>query len=175
MVKLYKMLVIIVAVIVVMSNGASAGSSNQVLIEGRAIDVIDGNIIIVVVEDSDPSILEVMLYGVAVSDITLERDGDSMYVKVPPHADDAYMYFATEVFGQSVTVNAISLADHGRIVGEIFVGDKNINLEVLSKGFGTLDGNYLQEQDLEKYVQAVSQARLDRAGVWGDNDSMTSK
>lgn len=69
------------------------------------------------------------------------------------------------VENKSVEIESHGFDKYGRMLAYIFIDRKNLNSEILEKGFGTL---YYYEKDLhyDELKQAEEFARLNRLGIW---------
>ena len=149
---------------------------DSIILSGRVIDIVHGNIIVMVTSNNGfDHYFKAVLYGVRIPDITWVRDYDNDTFTIEPCADEAYMFFAVNVFNQDVELEVISLDDQGREIGIVYLQKKNINLEVLSKGLGRVDFTTIQNEDVPIYLEAELKAKTSRLGVWGYDDSYTSQ
>jgi endonuclease YncB( thermonuclease family) len=56
---------------------------------------------------------------------------------------------------------------YGRTVAEIYVGSRNINLQMVQMGAAFAYRKYLKQCDHDAYMQAETRAMNGKAGVWG--------
>lgn len=76
---------------------------------------------------------------------------------------------AAYIFKKDVTVKVFGTDKYKRTLGEIFVGDKSINLAMVRDGMAWHYKKYSQH---ENYAQAESQARAAKRGLWADEKPM---
>ena len=69
------------------------------------------------------------------------------------------------VFGKEVSVEWKKRDQYGRILGEVFVGETNVNLQMVKDG---LAWHYKHFDNTPEYAQAELDAREKRLGLWSD-------
>ena len=78
-----------------------------------------------------------------------------------------------EVFGKDVTVEWYKLDRYGRMVGKVLVDGRDVCLEQVKAGLAWHYKYYQGEQSLEDrklYADAEDEARLERRGLWVDEN-----
>lgn len=77
------------------------------------------------------------------------------------------------IFGKTVDGDWRKKDKYGRTVGKIFIDGEDANLEQIKSGFAWHYKAYEREQsaaDRQSYSQAEIDARIDRLGIWQDED-----
>jgi len=69
------------------------------------------------------------------------------------------------VFGKDVTVTWKSKDKYGRVLGTVFVGGKDINLQMVRDGYAH---HYKRFDSSPAYAAAETEARQNRRGLWSD-------
>ena len=69
--------------------------------------------------------------------------------------------------GKSISLKPQVKDRYGRTVAEIFVGARNINLQMVQEGAAYAYRQYLKQCDREEYLQAETFASNKGLGVWG--------
>jgi micrococcal nuclease len=87
--------------------------------------------------------------------------------KKQPYGQKAKQFTADMVAGKVVKVWETDTDRYGRIVGFVFVGDKNLNKELLSAGLAWHYKQYSRDPELAKLE---SQARIAKIGLWSEPD-----
>jgi micrococcal nuclease len=87
--------------------------------------------------------------------------------KKQPYGQKAKQFTADMVAGKVVKVWETDIDRYGRIVGFVFVGDKNLNKELLSAGLAWHYKQYSRDPELAKLE---SQARIAKIGLWSEPD-----
>ena len=85
--------------------------------------------------------------------------------KSMPFSEEATNFLKEQIQNKSVKIEAHGVERYGRTLAYIFLDDKNINKEILSRGFATL---YYYEQDKHyaELKKAEEFARLNQKGLW---------
>ena len=107
--------------------------------------------------------------------ITIIGDGNTQY-KIRLNAIDApeksqafgqksKQQLSNYVFGKDVTVTWKSKDKYGRILGTVFVGGKDINLQMVRDGYAH---HYKRFDSSPAYAAAEAEARQNRRGLWSD-------
>jgi len=71
---------------------------------------------------------------------------------------------ARKVAGRRVAVVSRGLDQHGRLLGTLWIDDRNINREMVEEGHAWVFGRIAPDPE---FVAAESRARRDRRGLWG--------
>ena len=74
-------------------------------------------------------------------------------------------YLATMVAGKSVKVEWAKKDKYGRILGDVFVGEVNVNLRMVQGGMAW---HFKRFDDTPIYAQAENEARAKKIGLWRD-------
>lgn len=92
--------------------------------------------------------------------IVSEDHGQSDYL----HAGD---YLSRLLLHRIVHIKGYGMDQHDRIVGVIFLEDRNINLEMVRAGLAQVCCEDIPKGlNLEPYRKAEEEARKDRRGIW---------
>lgn len=65
--------------------------------------------------------------------------------------------------GDKLSVRQIDKDRYGRVVGEVFYGQENLNLQMVRDGFVAVYPDYCKD---EQYFQAEKAAKAKKSGVW---------
>src|SRR5262249_34773645 len=74
---------------------------------------------------------------------------------------------AGKIFGQTVRVDWKKRDRYGRIIGRVYVSDRDISLEMVREGWAWHFKRYSKEQAL---ADAESEARKSERGLWADKE-----
>ena len=92
-----------------------------------------------------------------------------------PFSKKSTKYFASLVLKKSVEVKSYSTDRYGRTLGVIFVGDKNVNLEMVKAGLAEVyRGRPAKGFDLKPYWNAEVEAKKAGVGMWSLEDKYIS-
>ena len=71
------------------------------------------------------------------------------------------------IHGRSISLKPQVKDRYGRTVAEIYVGSRNINLQMVQVGAAYAYRQYLKQCDRNAYLQAEATAAKSELGVWG--------
>jgi endonuclease YncB( thermonuclease family) len=92
-----------------------------------------------------------------------------------PFSRKSTNYLANLVLNKSVEVKSYGTDRYGRTLGVVFVGDKNVNLEMVKVGLAEVyRGRPAKGIDLKPYWDAESGAKKAGIGVWSLGDKYIS-
>ncbi|MGE5255973.1 MAG: thermonuclease family protein [Hyphomicrobiales bacterium] len=127
--------------------------------------VVDGNTLMVRNEKDEK--ITVRLVG-----IDAPEPSTSSGESGQPFGRQSAKHLASLVLGRVVDVQFYGLDGFGRMLGEVFAGDRNINLEMVRAGFAEVfRGKPAEGLSLAVYREAEKEAREANRGKWalGDN------
>lgn len=135
-------------------------------IEGTVIKVSDGDTIQVM--DSLGTKVKVRLYGIDCPETekSNKRTGH-VSKKGQPYGEEAYRALQGKLQRQHVRLDVMTAKDrYGRAVSIVWLGDRNINLEMVQDGYAWAYKQYLDRPHASEYIEAEEQARAKRVGLW---------
>jgi endonuclease YncB( thermonuclease family) len=92
-----------------------------------------------------------------------------------PFSDTSKKLLASLVLNREVEIKGYGLGPNNRIIGEIFVDGKNVNLEMLRAGLAEVyRGKSPRRLDLEPYRKLEAEARNAGRGAWSLGSKYTS-
>lgn len=118
---------------------------------GQVVGVHDGDSITVLVSGNEQ--LKVRLEGI-----------DAPELK-QPFSQSAKEALSTMVFGKAVNFERLKNDRYGRTIAVIFVGQTNVNLELVKQGFAWRYDAYSQDPVL---LDAQNSAKAVKRGLWAD-------
>lgn len=86
-----------------------------------------------------------------------------------PMGREARAALATKLGGGVVRVEGESRDQHGRLLGTLLVGDRDVNREMVAEGWAWAFTGFAEDDDL---VAAEAEARRARRGLWSDPQPM---
>lgn len=119
-------------------------------IRGLVVGVSDGDTI-TILDDMDKGKFRIRLYGIDAPE------------KKQDFGQKAKQYLSSRLFRKSVVIRYKEIDRYGRIVGKVYLGHIEINLEMLQKGYAWHYKNY---DNSEEYSQAEINARKKGIGLW---------
>tara|TARA_B100000674_G_scaffold279626_1_gene231118 strand:- start:125 stop:556 length:432 start_codon:yes stop_codon:yes gene_type:complete len=107
----------------------------------------------------------------------ITREGEKVTIRLacidaPETSQGASGKWATQILKSLIQARSISLKSqdkdfYGRTVAEIYVGKKNINLQMVQVGAAYAYRQYLKQCDRDAYLRAEAAANKQGLGVWG--------
>jgi micrococcal nuclease len=92
-----------------------------------------------------------------------------------PFSQNSTKYLVSLVLKKSVEVKSYGTDRYGRTLGIVFVGDKNVNLEMVKAGLSEVyRGKTADGLDLKPYWDAESGAKKAGIGMWSLGDKYIS-
>jgi endonuclease YncB( thermonuclease family) len=92
-----------------------------------------------------------------------------------PFHQQAAVHLSALVLNRTFNLTAYGFDSSGRILAEVFMDNKNINLEMVRDGFAEVyRGRPVRGQNLELYWKAEEQARNVKRGIWSQGDRYVS-
>jgi endonuclease YncB( thermonuclease family) len=121
--------------------------------------VIDGDTIIVNNADTKMSI---RLVGIDAPEISHKKHEPGQ-----PFSQQSTKYLAGLVLNKAVTVKSFGNDRYGRTLGEVFLGGKNVNLEMVKSGLAEVyRGTPVKGQNMEPYWKSEADAKKAGKGMW---------
>jgi len=104
---------------------------------------------------------------VRLAGITLQQDMRRWGSKRIVHSEKARQYLAGLLLNKIVRIRAYGSDMENRVVAELYLNGRNINLEMVRAGFAEVfSGGLYRELDLEPYRRAEQEARKAGRGMW---------
>jgi len=79
----------------------------------------------------------------------------------------AHRYLSDAVMGKQVVIRQTDLDQYNRPVVELFLGERNINLEMVSMGYAEAYRGKTKRLDSKAYLNAETAAKAEKVGIWG--------
>lgn len=136
-------------------QGGLGGPALAATLSGRVVGVTDGDTLVVL--DTQRATHRVRLAGIDAPE------------KHQAHADRAHQQLALMAHGRAVAVHFDHKDRYGRLLGQVWVNGKDINLALLEGGWAWHYIAYASEQsptDRKRYAEAEQDARAARRGLW---------
>jgi micrococcal nuclease len=92
-----------------------------------------------------------------------------------PFGQTATKYLAGLVLNKTVEIKEYGLDRYGRTLGVVFLGGKNVNLEMVKAGYAEVyRGTDAKGFDSAPYWKAEEEARAAKRGMWAQGDKYVS-
>lgn len=134
-------------------------------VTGTVTKVSDGDTIHVTTPEKTK--LTVRLYGMDAPEAPKinQRTG---HINKPgqPYGEESWKALEAKIMGKQVRLDIIDIDRHKRMVGVLWIGNRNINLEMVKEGYAEAYLEYLKEPYREQLIRAEKEARSGRRGIW---------
>lgn len=156
---------VFLSAILLFSPQAFAKEALRVL-EGTVIKVSDGDTINV---DSGGTKLKIRLYGIDAPE-TQKMNRKSGWISKPgqPYGNESWKALDEKIYRQRVRVEVRDIDQYKRLVSVVWLGNRNINREMVAEGNAWTYRQYLDRPHASEYIAAEEQARSKRLGLWRD-------
>jgi len=157
---------LLMLVFVVLITYPTTAFSQSTTVDGFVSRVWDGNNL--TVETRDRKKLNVRLYGIDAPELDKVNRKTKRIIKPgQPFGIEAKSYLSSLVFGRDVRLQLLVSDDNRKLVTIVWIGEKNINLEMIKAGMAEAYWEYLPDQVYrEQFRDAEREARKNRIGVW---------
>lgn len=88
-----------------------------------------------------------------------------------PYGDAARRALAAKLKGGAVRVEGVAIDQYQRLLGTLWIDDRNLNQELVTEGLAWVFGGFAPEENL---VAAETSARAARRGLWGGSETPVS-
>jgi endonuclease YncB( thermonuclease family) len=132
--------------------------------------VSDGDTI--TVETRESTKLKVRLYGIDAPETEkINRKTGRVNKLGQPYGDESEKYLASLVLGKTVRLDIIDIDRYRRMVSVVWLGERNINLEMVKAGMAEVYVEYLKYQPYrDQFLRAEREAKLKRLGIWSQGN-----
>lgn len=134
-------------------------------IEGTVTKVSDGDTIHVT--DSLGTRVKVRFYGMDAPETEKSNKKTHKISKAGQlYGEEAFQALREKVDRQHVRLEVTDIDKYKRSVCIVWLGDRNINLEMVQEGWAWAYRQYLDRPYVSEYIKAEEQARSQRLGLW---------
>lgn len=133
--------------------------------EGIVRHVADGDTVTVVTNEGTK--LKVRLYGIDAPEIQhINRRTGIIAKPGQPFGEEAYRALESKVLHKRVKVQIMDIDRYRRMVAVLYLGDRDINREMVQEGLAWAYKEYLKGPYASEYVNAENDARSKHLGLW---------
>jgi endonuclease YncB( thermonuclease family) len=79
---------------------------------------------------------------------------------------DSLVVLKNKVLNKHVRVDLLDVDRHRRIVAMLWMGNRNINLEVVKEGYAEAYREYLKDPYRQAFLDAEREAKSAKRGIW---------
>jgi len=160
-------LIIFVLLIFALVTVINASANQNIIrtVDGTVTKVSDGDTIHLTTPEQTK--LKVRLYGIDAPETDKINDRTGQ-VNIPgqPYGDESWKALSNKIMNKKVRVEILDIDKYRRMVGMVFLGERNINLEMVREGYAEAFIEYLKEPYRSEFLKEERGARLARKGIW---------
>jgi endonuclease YncB( thermonuclease family) len=134
-------------------------------VTGTVTKVSDGDTIQITTPDQTK--LKVRLFGIDAPE-TPKINRRTGHINKPgqPYGEESWKTLEIKIMRKQVRLDIIDIDRYKRMVGIIWLDNRNINLEMVSEGYAEAYVEYLKAPYRSKFINAEQEARTARKGIW---------
>ncbi len=111
--------------------------------------------------------LRVRLYGIdAPETVKINNHTDEISKEGQPYGEESWRALESKIMGKQVKLDILDIDKYRRMVGMIWLDNRNINLEMIKEGYAEAFIEYLKEPYKTEFIKAESEANAARKGIW---------
>ena len=134
-------------------------------VTGTITKIVDGDTVHLITPEQTK--LKVRLYGIDTPEAyKISRQKGQINEIGQPYAEESKKALNNKVMGKQVQLDIITTDKYRRIVGIIWLGERNINLEMVREGYAEAFLEYLDEPYRAKFIEAEHEAKTAKKGIW---------
>lgn len=138
------------------------------ILEGAVLKVSDGDTISMV---SVGTKVKIRFYGIDTPETEkINRRTGQINKPGQPYGDEAWHALEDKIAYQHVRVEVMDRDRFGRLVSVVWLGNRNINKEMVADGWAWAYRQYLDRPHASEYLRAEELARVQRIGLWRQNN-----
>lgn len=146
-------LCLIFAIINYNSKDKTSSANSEQFITAKVINVADGDTITVLTSNNEP--VKVRLQNIDAPE------------KKQEYGNQALKFTKNLLHGKIVDLKISGQDKYKRKIAEVFIGDVNINKEIVKHGWAWAYRDYLKDKS---YIQLEQQAKNAKLGLWAGNN-----
>jgi micrococcal nuclease len=134
-------------------------------VTGTVTKVSDGDTIHVTTENRTK--LRVRLYGIDAPEAPkINRRTHRVIKPGQPYGEESWKALKGKIMGMQIELEIYDVDQYKRMVGIVWLNDRNINLEMIREGYAEIYVGYLKEPDRSQFIRAELEARSAKRGIW---------
>ncbi len=134
-------------------------------ITGAVIKVTDGDSIQIMTPERTK--LKIRLYGIDAPETTKINHRTGQVSKPgQPYGDESWKGLKSKIMGKQVKVEILDIDKYRRMVGMVWLDDRNINIEMVRGGYAETFVEYLKPPYRTMFVAAEEEAKSAKSGIW---------
>lgn len=158
---------ILLFIILFLANCASIPTSKAAIrtVTGTITKVTDGDTVHLTTPEQTK--LKIRLYGIDAPE-TDKINNKTGRVNKPgqPYGEESMNALTNKIMGKQVKLDILDIDKYRRMVGMIYLDDRNINLEMIREGYAEAFVEYLKPPYREEFLATQRGAQSARKGIW---------
>jgi micrococcal nuclease len=111
--------------------------------------------------------LKVRMYGIDAPETPkVNNHTDQINKSGQPYGKESWKALESKIMGKKVKLDVIKIDRYRRMVGIIWLDNRNINMEMISEGYAEAYVEYLQAPYRSKFMEAQLEAKSAKKGIW---------
>jgi len=111
--------------------------------------------------------LKVRLYGIDAPETYKTNNRTGQVSKVgQAYGDESRKVLESKIMGKQIKLDIIDIDKYKRMVGMIWLDNRNINLEMVSEGYAEAFVEYLKPPYRSDFIAAEREAQSAKKGIW---------
>ena len=144
---------------------ASYGQDVMRTVTGTVVKISDGDTIHL--NTPEQTKLKVRLYGIDAPETDKINNHTRRISKTgQPYGEEAKNALENKIRGRQVKLDILDIDKYRRMVGIVYLGGRNINLEMVKEGYAEAYIEYLKDPYKKDFLKAEREARLLKKGIW---------
>ena len=134
-------------------------------VTGTVTKVSDGDTIHITTPEQTK--LKVRLYGIDAPETSkINRKTGHVHQPGQPYGKESWKALKEKIMGKKVKLEILDIDKYRRMVGMVWLDDRNINLEMVREGYAEAFIEYLKPPYREQFLKAEREAKSARRGIW---------
>jgi micrococcal nuclease len=134
-------------------------------VDGIVTQVTDGDT--VKLETTEGTKLKIRLYGIDAPEMEkISRRTGAVSKPGQPYGGEAYEALKSKMLDSKVKVDIMAIDRYKRMVGIVYLNNRDINLEMVKEGWAWAYREYLDRPYASEYLDAEREARTKRSSLW---------
>lgn len=157
-------LLFLIPVLTICANIPNSTATIRTVI-GTATKVSDGDTIHLTTPEQTK--LKVRLYGIdAPETVKINNHTGQISKDGQPYGDESWKALESKIMGKQVKLDILDIDKYRRMVGMIYLDNRNINLEMVKEGFAEAFIEYLKPPYKTQFLEAEKEAKSAKRGIW---------
>jgi len=111
--------------------------------------------------------LKVRLYGIDAPETNKINNHTGQVSKSgQPYGEESWRALESKIMNKQVRLDILDIDKYRRMVGMVWLNDRNINLEMIREGYAEAFIEYLKEPYRSEFLKVEQEARAAKRGIW---------